>query len=216
LAQTCACLGQYEDALYYYKIRSELVGFWEEKYHSFFRCGELAEMLGHPWHDCMAWYMKAVEFSERAEPLIKIAEYYIRTQHWALAYTFADLACRLSYPDHCILFIDKHAYDYKRWSLVGILGFHTKRFNEGKAACINAIKCGLNNSLDQDNLNRYIALEESNIETPHINKHMTKSQFFENNTTKILEENPNLSPKQLKQKLTIQWKMYRKNILKEE
>ncbi len=51
LAQTCACLNEIDDAYYYYKIRSTLQGFQEEKFHAFVRVGELSQKLGHDWHD---------------------------------------------------------------------------------------------------------------------------------------------------------------------
>ena len=45
LAQTCACLNHLDDAYYYYKLRTTLEGFWEERFHAFLRCGELSERL---------------------------------------------------------------------------------------------------------------------------------------------------------------------------
>ena len=101
------------------KLRCTLEGFWEERFHSFLRAGEMAQVLGHPWEDCMKWFMKAIEHSSRAEPFIKIAEYY-KDKNWFLCFTFIEAACKLNYPNHCILFVDKHSYDYTRWHLLGI------------------------------------------------------------------------------------------------
>jgi hypothetical protein len=33
-----------------------------------------------------------------------------RNKNWDLSYTFCMLACKLNYPDHCILFVDKHRF----------------------------------------------------------------------------------------------------------
>jgi len=76
LAQTCECLGNFEEALYYSKLRLELEGFLEEKFHSYMRCGKSCVVLEHNWEQVLGWFMKAYEDSLRAEPLVKIADYY--------------------------------------------------------------------------------------------------------------------------------------------
>jgi hypothetical protein len=76
LAQTCECLGNLEEALYYSKLRLELDGFIEEIFHSYMRCGNTSLALSNSWEDSLSWYMKAYEHSLRAEPLVKIADYY--------------------------------------------------------------------------------------------------------------------------------------------
>ena len=119
LAQTYSCLNENEDAFYYYKIRSTLASFEEEVFHSFLRAGELSQKLSHPWHESFSYYMRAFEHSERVEPLIFITRYYIAIKKWVLAFTFIKLACNLGFPDHCILFVDRLAYDFTRFSLLG-------------------------------------------------------------------------------------------------
>jgi glycosyltransferase involved in cell wall biosynthesis len=148
LGQTCACLNHNEDCLYYYKLRSKLEGFQEEKFHALLRCGEVSEKLNHDWNDSMAWYMKSLEHSQRAEPYIKIAEHYKHINKFDLSYIFASAACRLSYPEHCILFVDKHAYDYTRWHILGIVSYYVGKYKDGKIACEKAIECGLNTDMD--------------------------------------------------------------------
>jgi glycosyltransferase involved in cell wall biosynthesis len=76
LAQTCECLGNKDEALYYSKLRIDLEGFIEEIFHSYMRCGNLCVSLQHNWEDSLGWYMKAYEHSLRIEPLVKIADYY--------------------------------------------------------------------------------------------------------------------------------------------
>lgn len=76
LAQTCECLGNLEEALHYSKLRLEVEGFIEEIFHSYMRCGNVCLSLSYSWEDTMGWYMKAYEHSLRAEPLVKIADYY--------------------------------------------------------------------------------------------------------------------------------------------
>lgn len=155
LAQTCACLLQKEEAFYYYKLRTEVDGFYEEKFHSFLRCGELSEELEYNWYNSLAFYMKAIEHSERAEPLIKISNYYMKKEKWLLSYTFIKMACSIPYPEKSILFVDKGVYDYKRWHIMGIVAYYCGYYLEGKIACLKAIKAGINPTLDKNNLEFY-------------------------------------------------------------
>lgn len=153
LAQTCSCTGDAEESLKYYTLRTTLEGFWEERFHAYYRCGDLTESLKQPWDVSMKWYMKAFEYASRAEPLIKIAEYY-KDKNWFLSFSFADMACKLVYPHHCILFVDKQAYEYKRWHVLGISGWYSGFRNEGKIGCIRAIEVA-NQEVDKNNLSFY-------------------------------------------------------------
>lgn len=160
LAQTCSCMGHMEDSLKYYSLRVNMGGFWEEKFQALYRCGELCEVLKRDWYESFAWYMKAFENTARAEPLIKISEYY-KDKNWLLCYTFADLASKLDYPTQCILFVDKQAYEYKRWHLLGISGWYAGFYEQGKLGCKKAIEAGINVQLDTSNLKFYEEKEQN-------------------------------------------------------
>jgi len=209
LAQTCACLNEWENAFYYYKLRTTLEGFWEECFHAFLRCGEISEKLNHPWHERMKWYMQAFEHTQRVEPLIKIIEYYKDKKNWLLCFTFADLACKLNYPEHCILFVDKHAYEYLRWHLLGIAGWYSGFHKEGKIGCQKAIECGLNLKVDTDNL-KFYEEEENN---KNKSKTKLKKDFIESEYKKLYKEFPNLSTQQILNKTKKKWKLKDKKIL---
>lgn len=164
LAQTCSCLHQAEEAFYYYKLRSELEGFQEEKFHAYLKSGEYSEKLGHNWHDSLAYYMKAVEHSNRVEPLIRIAQHYNITKKWLISFQFAQWACSLPYPSDAILFVDKYAYEYSRWHILGIVSYYCQKYKEGKFACEKAIETGLNTKLDKSNLQFYLKKEQEDAE----------------------------------------------------
>lgn len=159
LAQTYSCLNVNLNAYYYYRLRTTLLGFYEERYESLFKCGELSEKLGMDWHDSFSWYMKSYELINRVEPLLKIVEYYRSKNNWLLAYTFSELSCRQLYPKDCVLFIDTIAYEYTRWHLKGIVSYYAGFFEEGKKACRIAIlsghKNGINVNIDKSNLKIY-------------------------------------------------------------
>ena len=180
LAQTCSCLQQYQEAYEYNLLRTKQEGFLEEVYHSFYRLGQLAQTLNHPWEESLTWYLKAYAHSRRAEPLVAIAEYYMSnnafgntiksTIHganshgegkadWHMAYMYINEACTLTYPHNQILFIDKNVYIYKRWNLMGIIGFYVNRFREGKQGCIRAMQAQ-DSEVDMKNLLFYLQKEQ--------------------------------------------------------
>ena len=157
LAQTYFCLKEYDDAFKNYLLRTSLnLGFWEEVFYSFIRCGDIIGIQGGNWHDAMIYYMKAYEIDQRAEPLVKIAQYYMSREKWLISYSFLSIACRLEYPTNAMLFVDKHVYDYVRWHLLGAVAFYCGPTykKEGKDACIKAIK-SMNKDIDKINLNCY-------------------------------------------------------------
>ena len=162
LAQTYECLNNNNEALHYYKLRSNMEGFQEEKFHSILRLANNMVKIKMEWEDIIGTYIKAYNHSKRLEPLIEIIEYYNKIQNWELSYIFCKLALRAQYPNDAILFIDKTCYDYKRYHLLGICGFYINKFKSGRKACLEAIKTGVNVSLDTSNLNFY----DKNINGP--------------------------------------------------
>lgn len=210
LAQTYACLNRAQDAYDYYKIRSNMTsGFFEEQYESCFQCGILSERLNTDFNDVsLGWYMKSLEIIPRVEPLLKIGQYYQNKKSWFLSYSFLAIACQLSYPTHCNLFVDKIAYEYTRYHLLGIVAFYADRKEEGKRACKIAIengqKCGQNVSLDLNNLKFY---EDNDTLCPP----MTKKQFIASKMPELRKDHPKLSDKRLETMAKLLWK---KNSLK--
>lgn len=152
LAQTYSCLNDKGNAFKAYKKRSAMVhGFYEERFQAMLKCAELSD----EWDEKHKWCLKAFEIIERAEPLIIIAEHYRDKKQSKMAYIHAKLACDLAYPSQCLLYVDQNTYDYKRWHLLGIVGFYAGYYEEGERACINAV---INSQLkvDIDNLKFYI------------------------------------------------------------
>jgi glycosyltransferase involved in cell wall biosynthesis len=164
LAQTCGCLGNVQDAYKFYllRIKEDDDGFMEEIYQSYFRLGELSQYLGHPWEESVNWFLKAYSHSQRAEPLIKLGEHYLKKNHFGenkadymMAYTFASMACKLIFPLNQILFIDRRCYFYKRYHLLGVVAYQVQQYKEGKEACIKALMAE-NDEVDMNNLVKYM------------------------------------------------------------
>ena len=193
LAQTFSCLNDYKNSYFYYKERTLLVGFWEETYESYFKCGELSETLNHDWHESFVWYIKAYESIPRVEPLLKIAKYYQNIKNFLLSYTFLDLACKLNFPTQCSLYVDKLAYDYTRWHLTSIVAYYTNlHYKEGKLACLRAIENGtklnINTDIDKKNLEFYLKKEQENEKEKEKVIEEEKEQENENENEKEKEK----------------------------
>jgi len=156
LAQTCSCLNENEESFRYYKERTQVEGFYEERFHSFLRMGELGEKLGKDWNELLQYYLEAYNIIERAEPLVKIAEYYRSLKKWNLSFLYCRKACDLDYPKECNLFIDRYLYDYYRWHLLGIVSYYANKFEDGKDGCFKAIKARPDIEIDKSNLKFYI------------------------------------------------------------
>lgn len=226
LAQTFSCLHDNENSFKYYKIRSTLKGFAEEVFHAFLKCGDYSEKLKHDWYDTLSWYMKAFEHSPRVEPLIKIADYYKNKQNWLLSYTFIKLACELKYPN-CILFVDKLAYDYKRWHIMGIVAYYIQKYDDGKKACLLAIENGdknnINTDIDKRNSKFYTDKEtelrvqptQNSVEQHNniVKNILTKKKFLDLKILELSKENPKLTQKQLHSRANMLWKNDRDNKL---
>lgn len=162
LAQTCSCLGLNEEAYKYYILRSKEAGFGEEVFHAYYRLGDAAQALGHDWEESLMWYLRAFQHSQRAEPLLKIAEHYIdfnlqgeKHPEWHTCFMYANMASNLIYPVNQILFVDKEAYTYKRHHILGRCAYYVGRFREGKESCLRAIEAK-NQAIDKSNLRFYL------------------------------------------------------------
>lgn len=162
LAQTYACLGENDKAYRTYAIRTSLSGFAEEKYCSLYKCGEIAIKINMPNEIALSWLTKAFLFSERAEPLILIAEIYEKNRNYKLAYAYANLACHIIYPKDALLFVDKNCYDYKRWHVLGRIAWYAakntdnvkKILEDGAFGCNMAIQ-SKNLDIDKNNMSFY-------------------------------------------------------------
>jgi hypothetical protein len=154
LAQTFECLGEHDSAYKYYFERTRMVGYFEEKYNAFMRCGDIArEHLHKPFEEYAGFYLEAYKFWHRVEPLLHLATYYSSQQMWKLAFVFIDLACQCTKPV-ANLGIDEEAYSYSRWHQMGIIAYYVEEYQKGYLACCRAIDVG-GNELDKSNKTFY-------------------------------------------------------------
>lgn len=155
LAQTYECLGQQASALSTYKVRSRMLGFYEERFMATLRVAMLHEKLEHPWEKAFTWYMKAFNLIERVEPLVNIARHYLKLNQYSTSWWYINIACDLEYPKDNILFVDKDAYDYQRWHLMGIVAWYCTKLQQGETACQRAVR-QKDLTVDKANLKFYL------------------------------------------------------------
>lgn len=167
LAQTYSCLSQKDKAYEFSLRRLKLDDFLEEKYHSYYRCGEYSLLMNHDWEESFSWYLQAFQFSVsiskfyRIEPLIRIAQYY-KDKNWKFGYFFLKIACSLEYPSDCVLFVDRDFYDYERWHLMGVYVYYVGNINP--VFGLNAAKIAYEKKkldVDLGNMNAYTKLIKS-------------------------------------------------------
>ena len=158
LAQTYSCIPDKEQETYYYYKKRAMMGgeYTEEIFHSYMRMGDMACMLGHDWENRMKWYMKAFETEKRAEPLGKIAYYYIGKEDYLMAYYFLKIASDLEFPSKAILFVDKNMYDYVRWHFYSISLFQIGKVDEAFQVVEKMKKDGVVKDVDLQNQMKFI------------------------------------------------------------
>jgi glycosyltransferase involved in cell wall biosynthesis len=226
LAQTCQCLNEHEETLYYSKLRLNYEGFKEERFHSYLRCAKSALILGHGWHEAQKYYIQAYEEFCRVEPLCYIADYYrikgtqekekgvLSYELWRNAYLYIKEACDLPYPSHCILFVDKGMYDYYRWYIMSIVASHLGKNEEGKQASLKALEAKVEVEANKHILQYYLDLEKKERESktgPTGAKQTqvtleTKQQFVNRSIKELKVKHPDLNLEKLTKKANTLWK----------
>lgn len=123
LAQSYRDAGLTEAAFEAYAARAEnLGGWWEERWFSVFRLGQLAETLGL---DPIAHYLNAYDLNwYRAEPLVALAKYERLRERFHVAALYAEAACEIVDPESG-LFIDQFCYDVARWDELALAGWYS-------------------------------------------------------------------------------------------
>lgn len=165
LGQTCQFMDDWEQAIFYYKKRSELGDVCQEKALAAYRVGCAIEHIIAEAHkngsfskyteeDALHYFMQSyILLPFRAEPLFRIACYYIRHHQHAIAYLFAVRAVQL--PVNSSLFIENRVYDYLRYDILGQCALYVGEFELGHAAIHKALEQDPDNRCLHHNLALY-------------------------------------------------------------
>lgn len=155
LGQTYFCLSDYENAIIWYEKRAAMDGWDEEKYLALFILAQAYQSAGNT-DKMINFYLKAFAFRPcRAEPLIRLAEYYYEIGAYRLSYLFAKASLNIPYPHQEILAIEKWLYDFVRYDIVSSTAYMFDDYALGLQATQQAlIECPDSAEL-QNNLAQY-------------------------------------------------------------
>ncbi len=161
LAQTYACLGNFEKACYWYSKRCEMPGWEEENFMARYKLALAYEALGK-WQEALPNLLQAYNMRpSRIEPLIILAAHYNATHEYQIASLFAKRAVEISYPDNDILFIEKHFYDYVRYDLLSCAAWYAGDYEAGEKATKKALEIKPDNPQLHVNLAAYLLRKQT-------------------------------------------------------
>jgi tetratricopeptide (TPR) repeat protein len=155
LAQTYFCLKDWENAAKWYEYRVAMSGDDEENFLAMFALAATYQILNNK-EQAITTYLKAFCIRpHRAEPLIRLAEYYYSLQSYHLCYLFARHACTMAYPYQDASPIEKWSYDFIRYNLLSATASIFGDFALGKQATLKALQSCPNEQYLHDNLKYY-------------------------------------------------------------
>lgn len=125
LAQSYMCLQKFDEAISWYKERAKIPEFFEEAWYAKYMIGDCYKRKDN-FEEALKWYLDAYAMNPaRAEPLVRIADYYMGKQLYSLAHLFAKQASSIPYPKDQALFIEKSNYLYLPDQMLSIAGYYT-------------------------------------------------------------------------------------------
>lgn len=162
IAQTYACLDDWENAYRWYEKRSQLVGWPEEDFITKYRLANTASHLSSS-HDGYSWELAQQHYLDahgmrygRIEPLIKLAEHYWTVGNYPACYMFAKRASELPYPEGDLLFVEKRMYDYHRYEILSKSAWHVNEYEVGEWGTRMALEASPDHIHLHRNLSFYI------------------------------------------------------------
>lgn len=155
LAQTYACLGDLENALYWYKFRTQQKGWDQENYMAFYRLAGIYNAL-NDWPNALYYYLKAYSMRPwRVEPLVNIGMHYIQEENFPLAFMFARQAVDVKPQPSEVLFVDKIFYEFTRYDLLAMSAWYVGEYEVGYNAVLKALEYFPDASYLKYNLDQY-------------------------------------------------------------
>ena len=155
LAQTYLDLHDFENAAKWYEYRTQMSGFDEEDFLAHFFLAEVYGMLGD-MESMVCTYLHAFCLRpHRAEPLVRLAEYYYLIESYELCYLFARHACTIPYPEQDCSFVKKQLYNFDRYNLLSSVAILFQDYQLGKAATLKALQAAPDLDYLHENLQYY-------------------------------------------------------------
>ena len=139
LAQTYECIDEKDKAIDLYRRRISVGGWIDETFEAHLRLAAIYRTQ-HNEAESDHWLLRAHNLiPERAEPLLKLAEYYRSKDQHALAFLFADRGTKMPRAKSN-LFVDHEAQD-KCAQIASIHGYYLKDAHAKRAGAAHARSC---------------------------------------------------------------------------
>jgi len=135
LAQTYLDIGDKENAIKWYTKRIEKKGWFEEVLIACTRLGDLYMSIGNPEKALFAWADGFNYNPYRAEPLIRMANYYRCKGMNNIAFVYLRQMARIPYPKDQVLFVEHKVYNYGFYEELSISGNYIEDKRCGLQAC---------------------------------------------------------------------------------
>lgn len=115
----------------YFKERTiQNSDFHEETFNANLHCGIILEELECHWDACSMFFFKAMELCpNRIEPMLNIANHYIKEKLFSLAFMFLNHACKLEIPKVNLSLL-KYLWDYTRFKYYSVVLLHLGQTDE--------------------------------------------------------------------------------------
>lgn len=135
LAQSYRDAEQWQKSLEAYQKRATLGGWEEEVWQALYECANLSDRLALPWATVLERYLAAYQYRpQRAEALVKLAQYCRRHNQNALALLFAKQAISIPRPAD-VLFVDVAIYDWQALDEYAIACYWTEDYGQCEKIC---------------------------------------------------------------------------------
>jgi glycosyltransferase involved in cell wall biosynthesis len=156
LAQTYFCLGEYEEAAKWYDLRLSMSLEGEEAFVAVFVLAQVYSLMGGHDEKVIYNYLRSYSMRPtRADPLIRIAEYYWHKKAYHLCYLFARESVNIAYPKDDWSLVEKYLYDFLRYDLLGKTAILYGQYELGRLAVLKAMEARPDLEYLKDNLKIY-------------------------------------------------------------
>lgn len=162
LGQTYHCLGDLDNAYLFYEKRTKIIAWDEENFMALLKLGDVAYAIAQSNNEqfysiAIHHYLEAFNLRpHRAEPLIRIAHYYLNQNKMHAAFLFAQHACAIPYPTGERLFVDRSLYELGRYAILSQCAWYVQKYEIGEWAAKQAFQAALKSHPDLLQLQRNI------------------------------------------------------------
>lgn len=128
LAQSYKDLGEYDNAIIWYKERVKHDNFAEEIYYSYYQIAVCRQLKGDPFSEFKIDYLRAYRYRpRRLEALYEVVKYCRLHKMYSLGFQLGKMAMNNKYPHGDLLFIKKPIHEYKFFDELGICAHYCKK-----------------------------------------------------------------------------------------